>query len=142
MNETRILTEARVVPVGSKNLSRLSHTLGGSWAESLSSLCPLFPYLHVLPFFLIFLLCDLRHSPLTLAGLRTDGTCRVCFPRLGSKPRPNNPVTRSSSAIGQFVLVGVVHYSFVERNRSTHFGFAPTSFRPLRTAVPHSLFFR
>ena len=23
--------EARVVPVGSKNLSRLSHTLGGSW---------------------------------------------------------------------------------------------------------------
>ena len=25
--------EARVVPVGSKNLSRLSHTLGGSWTS-------------------------------------------------------------------------------------------------------------
>ena len=30
MNEAKIVIEARVVPVGSKNLSRLSHTLGGS----------------------------------------------------------------------------------------------------------------
>ena len=30
MNEAKIVIEAWVVPVGSKNLSRLSHTLGGS----------------------------------------------------------------------------------------------------------------
>ena len=29
MSETKITIDARVVPVGSKNLSRLSHTLGG-----------------------------------------------------------------------------------------------------------------
>ena len=56
MNETKILTQARVVPVGSKNLSRLSHTLGGSRTESLTSLCPLFLYLHVLGFFDLLLL--------------------------------------------------------------------------------------
>ena len=30
MNEAKIVIEAWVVPVGSKNLSRVSHTLGGS----------------------------------------------------------------------------------------------------------------
>ena len=57
-------------------------------------------------------------------------------PGWGSEPRPNDPVTRSSSAIGKLILVGVVPYSFVERNPSSHFGFVPTSLRPLRTSVP------
>ena len=52
------------------------------------------------------------------------------------EPRPNNPVTRSSSAIGKLTLIGVVHYPFVEKNRSSHFGFVSTSLRPLRTSVP------
>ena len=43
------------------------------------------------------------------------------------KPRPNNPVTRGSSASGKLVMIGVVQYSFVEKNRSSHFGFVSTS---------------
>ena len=43
------------------------------------------------------------------------------------EPRPNNPVTRGSSAIGKLVMIGVVQYSFVEKNRSSHFGFVSTS---------------
>ena len=55
---------------------------------------------------------------------------------MGSERRPHNPVTRSSSAIGKLTLIGVVHYPFVEKNRSSHFGFVSTSLRPLRTSVP------
>ena len=43
------------------------------------------------------------------------------------EPRPNNPVTRGSSATGKLVMIGVVQYSFVEKNRSSHFGFVSTS---------------
>ena len=31
------------------------------------------------------------------------------------EPRPNNPVTRGSSAIGKLAMIGVVQYSFVEK---------------------------
>ena len=55
---------------------------------------------------------------------------------MGSERRPHNLVTRSSSAIGKLILIGVVHYSFVEKNRSSHFGFVSTSLRPVRTSVP------
>ena len=55
---------------------------------------------------------------------------------MGSERRPHNPVTRSSSVIGKSTLIGVVHYPFVEKNRSSHFGFVSTSLRPLRTSVP------
>ena len=48
------------------------------------------------------------------------------FPNI-EEPRPNNPVTRGSSAIGKLVMIGVVQYSFVEKNRSSHFGFVSTS---------------
>ena len=40
------------VSPGSASLGSVKKVLSG--VESLTSLCPLFPYLHVLPFFLIF----------------------------------------------------------------------------------------
>ena len=49
-----------------------------------------------------------------------------CFANI-EEPRPNNPVTRGSSAIGKLVMIGVVQYSFVEKNRSSHFSFVSTS---------------
>ena len=55
---------------------------------------------------------------------------------MGSERRPHNPATRSSSAIGKLSLIGVVYYPFVEKNRSSHFGFVSTSLRPLGTSVP------
>ena len=65
MDATEVIIGTRVVPVGSKNLSRLSHTRGGSRTESLTSLCPLFPYLHVLRFFCfsVFSFCIRLFSP-------------------------------------------------------------------------------
>ena len=69
------------MPVGSKNLSRLSHTLGGSRTESLTSLCPLFPYPHVLGFLLLFLVPHFPNNARYPAGAvwdrRPSGYCAV-----------------------------------------------------------------
>ena len=87
-------------------------------------------------------LCLLRRRDLQPVPQLTCRTCRSHWSRLfnvegctGSEnffanieePRPNYPVTRGSSAIGKLVMIGVVQYSFVEKNRSSHFGFVSTS---------------
>ena len=43
------------------------------------------------------------------------------------EPRPNNPFTRSSRAIGKLIMTRVVHYSSLEKNRLSHFGIVSTS---------------
>ena len=129
--------EARVVPVGSKNLSRLSHTLGGSWTESLTSLCPLFPYLHVLPFFLIF--CFVISVTPRRRSRDYGQMERVEFDSPGwGRSRAQTILSQEAQvrSASQFWVGVVVLYSFVERDRSSHFGFVPTSLRPLRTSVP------
>ena len=126
------------VSAGSASLGSIKKVLSG--VESLSSLCP--PYIHVLCFFFAFLPYNPQQLPSTPAGLRTHDHVEFDSPGWGRSGALTIPSQEAQVRSASQFWVGVVLYSFVERDRSSHFGFAPTSLRPLRTSVPHSLFFR